>query len=278
MNLKDKVTDWLRKQGYPLEMRAAAALQAAGFRVTISDFYHDVELDKRREIDITAMLKSAEGRSTSLQVALCVECKLSAEKPWVVFMSDTQDDYWFPPFHLLTSELYYHFLCHALEETAFSRTVSALPLMQSRLMGHGISQALRGNEGADIPYQACMGAVKSAIAIVAGTNRRDKEIEERLDLPYLCCIAFPVVVIGSPLFEAYLAPNGEIRLEEVEESVVCWKAIEVKGMLTSSVPVHIVTEPHLGKFAQDARMTAGTLIEVTYSQEELLEAIAQQLE
>lgn len=49
-NLKERVSDWLEKQGYPLEMEVALAFQKEGFTVSLSDWYKDFNSGESREI------------------------------------------------------------------------------------------------------------------------------------------------------------------------------------------------------------------------------------
>ena len=48
--LGKRVADWLRSESYPLEMTVGRGLRDAGFAVTQSDQYIDVEADKLREM------------------------------------------------------------------------------------------------------------------------------------------------------------------------------------------------------------------------------------
>ena len=56
-DLSSKVEEWVNKQGYPFEMRVAAAFRKAGFGITQSDYYTDTETGTAREIDVVASMQ-----------------------------------------------------------------------------------------------------------------------------------------------------------------------------------------------------------------------------
>ena len=51
-DLEKRVADWLKTQGYPLEMRVASALREVGFDVSQSEYYNDPDTQTSREIDV----------------------------------------------------------------------------------------------------------------------------------------------------------------------------------------------------------------------------------
>ena len=57
-NLEKNISEWLKTQGYPLEIFTAHTFQEAGFYSKLSDFYVDNETEEHREIDITAQIHS----------------------------------------------------------------------------------------------------------------------------------------------------------------------------------------------------------------------------
>jgi len=81
-SIEVRLQEWLEKEGYPLEFRAAAAFRRAGFNV-VRGWYVDGEPGgKRREIDLLAMDRAP---GCQIGVDVVVECKWSGDKPWVVF-------------------------------------------------------------------------------------------------------------------------------------------------------------------------------------------------
>src|SRR4029079_5519632 len=82
-SLVGRVRPWLDKQGYPLEMRTAAAFRGEGFTVRQSQHYVDPDTHKSREIDVVCFVDDELGIAS---LRIVVECK-SGDKPWVVFSS-----------------------------------------------------------------------------------------------------------------------------------------------------------------------------------------------
>jgi len=82
--LTEKIIEWLKTTGFPLEMEAASAFRAAGFDVRQSATFPDPQSDKGREIDVLAQDPDIIG---VIEISFVIECK-SSSKPWVVFTSD----------------------------------------------------------------------------------------------------------------------------------------------------------------------------------------------
>ena len=79
-DLKERISEWLQRQGYPLEMRVAEACAKSGFRVRQSDYYVDPVFDKPREIDVSASLQREVGEVLA-KLSLSIECKADNSKP-----------------------------------------------------------------------------------------------------------------------------------------------------------------------------------------------------
>src|SRR3970040_250032 len=115
-SIETQIKDWLEKQGYPLEMKVALALQEAGFTTSLSDYYQDFESGETREIDVTGLRWSNFDKPVALQVCFNVECKLAHEKPWIVFLSQTNPKEVFP-FDLLCSDIFRVFIFESIKSS-----------------------------------------------------------------------------------------------------------------------------------------------------------------
>src|SRR5258708_8233762 len=87
-DLHKKVSEWLDKEGFPLEMVVASAFRRAGLWVMQSDYYEDPNEGKQREIDVIARQQVLVARDL-LRITFAVECKVSRDKPWVLFTADS---------------------------------------------------------------------------------------------------------------------------------------------------------------------------------------------
>ena len=92
--LPEKLKNWLKNQGYSLEMRTARAFREAGFDVSQIGHYIDRETGKVRQIDVLASL-SKTIEETIVQIKLIIECKYITElSPWIVLVTpDILDKY-----------------------------------------------------------------------------------------------------------------------------------------------------------------------------------------
>src|SRR5690349_3272209 len=89
-DIQQKLLKWLRRTGYPFQLRAGKALQAAGWHVNYSRWYRDPKEDKHREVDLQALCGAVRVGESSLFLSLCIECKTSPS-PWVGLLSRSGD-------------------------------------------------------------------------------------------------------------------------------------------------------------------------------------------
>lgn len=208
--LEARVANWLKDQGYPLEIKTADSFVRAGFSVTQSDYYIDPQSEQRREIDVRAYLQKPIS-DTFFRLATIVECKAADAKPWVVFTSDrikladrarvtqrsetTLGRYW-------------------LEAVSSREEVCNLSVFQlpSR-PGYGMTAAF--TERLDIPYGALMAAATAAYAeSLAGNSTKQREFFS---------ISFPVVITEAPLLACSLGEDGNLQIERVPRAVITWR-------------------------------------------------------
>ena len=84
-SLEERVSDWLKTQGYPLEFETREVFERHGFETVQGRRVpqHDGE---PLEVDVTASLKRA-AIDTRLEVRFVVECKYAPD-PWVLFVKE----------------------------------------------------------------------------------------------------------------------------------------------------------------------------------------------
>lgn len=236
--MKNKVLEWIKKTGFPLEMEAASAFRSAGFEIRQSYTYPDTQSEKGREIDVLAQDPDFVG---VIDIFFVLECK-SSSKPWVILTSeDALANYNRLFAFAITSED----AKKSLVEKSKGGDGLLSYLKRSSRGGYGFRQALGNNN--DVAYAAAIGALKACKGIVTdNTTSR---------LPYLA-FAFPVIVVDSPLFECSLREDGELHLQEVEESEFLFSA-HIPGEVGSCVKV--IRKERLGKFAIDAKQLANTI-------------------
>src|ERR1700755_1344257 len=90
-DLTARVTTWLEKTGFPLEVRTARALAqnlGKGWEAYPNYHYHDVESGSLRESDVEVdWMYRDPATGFSLWYVLTIECK-STSKPWIVLRGE----------------------------------------------------------------------------------------------------------------------------------------------------------------------------------------------
>ena len=232
--LNAKVLKWLESTGFPLEMAAAEAFRRAGFEVRQSSTYADPETEKGREIDVLASDPDWLG---AVEISFVVECK-SSSKPWVILTSDD------------ALANYNRFSAFAImSDPARSALIKKAPDLQCWPYverpsegGYGFRQAL--SDGADPAYTATMNVIKACAGIARINGKKPNQ---------LISLAFPVVVVDSPLFECRLQTDGLLTLTEVDKSGFLFAA-HIPGNVGCCI--NVVTKKHLTEFAKWARNLA----------------------
>jgi hypothetical protein len=253
--LLDKVHGWLDKQGYPLEMRVAAALRSkADLQVRQGWHYADPETNQSREIDIVTTKSEFYGFAA---VHFSFECK-GTTKPWVIFTSEhTTQNYDRLRAFGLTSSVAREVLVPALvplaKEKVSSEVVAAckqLPwLWDKTAVGYALVQAFDGNN--DVPYAAMTSAVKAALHWFVDSPEHNS--------PPSIMVSFPAVVTSSPLFECCLDKEGQTQLREINRGFLFYQR-RIGEMLP--VKVAVVSEKGLDAYIGDCMLATGILMNV----------------
>ena len=237
-SIEVRVHEWLAKEGYPLEFRAATAFKHAGFDV-VRGWYVDGEPGgKRREIDLVA---TDRGPGRLIGVDIVVECKWSGDKPWVVF---SRDDTFPPAFPI---------------DLAIGTDVGRACLMAAATMGElgklDVFSQVRGavfggrqafTKGNDLFYEAITSTVSKTCAIV--DQFRQAEQGDLKSILTSAMVVLPVIAIGARIFEVSCdSKTGEIATREVSEARVAWQGSKE---WPSCAFVDIVVAPHLEEYAK----------------------------
>lgn len=249
---ESSISKWLETQGYPLEMLVAREFRKGGFRTIQSEYYTDPETDTKREIDIYASAQESSD-AVLFRVSLCIECKQSREKPWVLFTSED--------IRLASRARVVQRASTRLGENLLQKLMADEQIQRLKLFSlasrpaYGITQAF--TSGQDIPYAACMGAAKCAAAKVNQANQYPEPV---------CEVSFPVVIVDGKLFESYLSEDGEVIINEVESGTLVWRNPVVAMPHTI---VRISTLSNLKSLVSEAASAAGKLFEHTQEVKEL---------
>lgn len=252
--LDQRVKEWLRTQGYPLEMRVAEAFRDAGFTITQSAYFNDPSSGKAREIDVVAR-KSWDGDNIQWQLILIIECKVSKKQPWVLFTraletNDTGGQFQF--YTTRASMLGRQLLARVRRHTA-ART--ELPLLEfNERPGYGLQRATvtvkderSKADNRDVPFEAASKVVHAATLHAAAVDT-----VEYAETP-VGQIVLPMIVIDGHLFDVHLDDARELVVAPRQSGVLDWNN-PVAG--TAPTWVRILTADALDTVAAEARRTA----------------------
>lgn len=270
-SLESRILDWLQTQGYPLEMWVAGELEASGFRVALSDYYSDLKTQELREIDVTGFkVSSIQNGRARLRLCVRIECKLSKDKPWVVFMRDLMSqERIFPPDRTPMSERLSRIWYESSTLKDVTRTVRRLtesdPLAPYPNVGHSIIQVFKDSTkdgNVDAAYKAVTSAVNASIALIEA----DKSLTATNRSKNLLA-AVPVIVIDARLFECVQHGDEQLALREVDSTAVQWKGVSQAGL---SPVVHVCTRSGLANFITQTVQAHEKLVELANSTADLL--------
>jgi hypothetical protein len=222
--LLKKATDWLERQGYPLEMRVAKEFRAAGWEVSQSIYYVNDE-DVPREIDVVAERSRWVDRSHA-RVQVVVECKKVTERPWVAFTNPRKPPAgsWDWPDRIASPQ------GKAFMEYMTRRpAVSALPFFTPPVRtAYAVTEAF--HTGKDVPYGACLSVASAASTFASRSGG-------------LIAIFLPIVIIEGNLVEAFLDPDGKLATALIPTVQLILRHPS-SGVWQTALP--IVTEAALG--------------------------------
>ena len=230
------VKEWLEKQGFLLEMKTAAAFREAGFEVRQSSQYLDPDSGKSREIDVLARDPDFLG---VVDIQFAVECKAS-KKPWVLLCSSQT----LSGYNRLFAFAPMSDDCRHVFADRLVELLDKIPWLKKDLFaGYSFRQA-HADPSSDPAYSAAMSAAKASDYLV-------REIPAQYNPPY--SLAFPVIVVDSPLLQCSLAQDGSIVLEEVPQGEFLFFAALPRQFGSC---IRIVTADYLSEFAIEAKQVA----------------------
>ena len=242
IEFKKKIQDWLTTQGYPIEMLVSQAFKRYGFSIRQSDFYDDPETGISREIDVIATM---EDLPFARFVSYVIECKLSRDKPWILFSAENlfEGRNIFFTRAVLTEEAK-----KILIEASFKNLNNPkfCWLKEKLRAGYGLTQAF--TSGRDIAHEAIMSVSKGTIARKIEMERAPGGVFE---------VIFPVIVIDGRLFECFLENNADVQIREIDEGVL-FSPRRIGSSLISCI--RLVTIKKLQEFSKKAYELANLIL------------------
>ncbi|MGL0927348.1 hypothetical protein ACSTDW_22625, partial [Vibrio vulnificus] len=229
--VEEKIKDWLKKTGYPLELYVQKELMKAGYSCDKSPLYVDLDTSVSRELDVVAhKLVGGDDIPCSFETKLYIECKKS-EKPLIVLTASSDKTERFmtlfghevigqdsPPLNLMV-------VASILDLEKDKRAELLGEFAQASLVGYSLVTSFSKSD--ENIYKGIMGLCKanefyrSKYLQFLDVLKQDRKTNPDTMLHYE--LQSPVLIVDCPLFNAYLDDSGEL---EVEESY--WASLRVK--------------------------------------------------
>ncbi len=244
-----KVTtiDFLKRNGYPFEMKVAKEFQKVGLSVAQSFVYTDSNTQLSREIDVIALYRGVTAEQIVYDVWFIIECKY-AKTPWVLFSSQTN--------RFMSSSLYSYnddgkrWLEHLACKDEFNNF-----FVLDKNEGYGLT-ATSGkdeeknrepnrNSGYDA-IQKILSFLKSESAIALS--------------PVGFAMFVPIIAMRGKLFKSKLDEDDEIDCEEIDEAQLYYKE-SINGVTPK---IHIITENKLQSYVKFLRVECDKLIKAPF--------------
>jgi len=248
-DLKPKLESWLKKEGYPLEMKVASAIRKyTNFDVRQGWHYQDPETKSSREIDVVATASEVRGIA---EINFVFECK-GTKKPWVLFTSEDAAE----GYHRLSAFGIFSKLSHSAissaifkdgHESKFEKAKNIPWFWKDERVGYSISQAFEGNK--DTPYVGTLSSVKASMWLQKNSLWQSAEHRNH-------AISFPVVVTSSPLFECFIDKKGNHVLHPINHGFLFFSQ-HIEGF--SHTCVSIVNESYIEDFVKECDVVASEM-------------------
>jgi hypothetical protein len=243
-SLESKILTWLRKQGFPLELKVAKAFQGQGFSVLQSSYYTDFEEQKPRETDVIARLYSHYEPIDSqfineLETYAVVECK-STDKPWISFRG--------APIQHWGADLF-------LTNDYGKRLISSVRTKAGKTdlfttKKYCYSAAIAFNDEGRA-FSAMMSVMKAAESLYKEKSLLNEgELAAYVESVYIP-IVHAAIVTSAPIFECSINDTYEIDVKEVAQSTVALQYPRQRQDSGDAFVINIINEQSLPSFVEN---------------------------
>lgn len=259
MSEEAAVRKWVENTGYPFELAIGESLRSAGWEVEHARWFEDPTEEKWRELDVFGSVHTANDLGdTHANLNLAIECKVSSDKPWVLFAAPTTTAGALRFWHWGTVD-------ELSRQIAFVASVNkvdppySLGLKEEQC--HGVVKAFGDNKTGDPtgPFSAARSVIGAVAAIGAESavffdRARDSHAFLQFNVPVL-------VLDGSLYVYRYDSEEGQ-RLRSTETAVLAM-ASPFDGQ---PVLVRVVTKAGWSDFVArataDGRRFASAMVEL----------------
>lgn len=226
--MEQKISGWLIKTGYPLELFVYEQLAKRKYLCEKSSLYPDVRSGVSREIDVTAYLHGSEYDTHSYSLQLLIECKKS-EKPLLVLAekkTKTRFDQLlekgneslhglalslaYAHFHQQTPEVQKSNFGHWAEQVPIGYSI--IPAFQNS--DENIFKGVMGLASANEYYLKQQADFLKSVRSWEQNNLVDNN-------PFQ--LQIPILVVDSPLFTVSISDDGKLDIHETD-----WACLNIR--------------------------------------------------
>lgn len=254
-DLLTKVGAWLQTEGYPLEFATASAFHKAGFNVLQAEYTKPTPSRPRREVDVVAHMTVRD--QGLLRVEFVVECKWSADKPWVFFCGTRGMTIAASATQTMGSRLAELLMWKEAGNPAMATLGMFMPTGRSAFGGR---QAF--SKSTDLVFDVVRAVTSNCRALADAYDYDVDRAIARAQLPANAVAMFPVIVVDGRLFEASAAEEG-LDLEEVPQTRVHFRGAERHRYAIATVDV--VRSDHVETFARERAKDSTALLGILSS-------------
>jgi len=212
-DLKSKIINDIKKSGFLAEMKTNEILVKNGWTNTHNaQTFHDKDMDKSREIDITAYdCHINETKDVHFGIHLIIEVKKS-EKPWVIFCHDYKNNK-----HRGLGWGILNFTDNVTRhQLSYNNINQENRFANYEYFGTSYHEAFKEPSETSQIYSALMTSCKAAVDMKKRNSWKKEDKEYDSSKNHHVDFFMPMVVLSGRLFQTTLDIDGEINVEEVD--------------------------------------------------------------
>lgn len=225
--MDNEIKQWLNKSGYPLEFYLTSELKQRNYLCGKSEIYVDIETDKKREVDVTAYHSgSIDNGEYHSSRRIIFECKKS-EKPILNLCvnSEKKSRFYHQAFHGDPEDIAQPD-AYAYKQYEYSKNGGTEKLLggftECTQIGYSLVPAF-GKSDHEI-YSGLMGLVKASTyyrrLYADYKNEVNGDLSLHLEDRNTFELHIAALVVDAPLYDVFLASNGEIETEKKKWSML----------------------------------------------------------
>ncbi len=221
--ISGKVNEWLLKEGYPLEFRAASIMRRCGFAVRQGHFVRSGVNEAPREIDIVAQTDD-HCEDYLFRVCQVVECKYSKSKPWVIFSS--------PSGRMSTSACASQSIASEYGSAIMWSIAGHDTISEMKLFSSPQTPGFNGREAFSTGHDRFYGAVTQLIEnSISLSKYYNSNLLIKGKIPKSCVVVFPILLLDGMMFEAFCdEEKSETVVQEIEHARLHWKGAPSRNL------------------------------------------------